>query len=64
MARMSIGLIYEAEKPEHVPTILHEPLAVRPKHNMRYGKIEGLAKSVSRLLMGVDNVIFASRVGQ
>lgn len=54
--RAAIGLIYDNEKlTATIPTITRRPLEVRSKHNMKYGRIEGVNKPVSRLLMGVDN---------
>ena len=53
--RQAIGLIYEAEKPEHVPTVHRRPLAVSPKNHMKFGRIPGIDKPVSRLVMGCDN---------
>jgi predicted dehydrogenase/aryl-alcohol dehydrogenase-like predicted oxidoreductase len=54
--RKQIGLVYEQERFEaNIPTVTRRPLAVRPKHNMKYGRIPGLEKNVSRVVMGVDN---------
>ena len=53
--REQIGLTYEMEKPGRVPTVHRRPLEVRPDHNMKYGRIEGLDKDISLLVMGVDN---------
>jgi aryl-alcohol dehydrogenase-like predicted oxidoreductase len=54
--RESIGLVYESEKPaNYTYTVTRRPLAIRKKHNMKYGRIPGLDKPVSRLVMGVDN---------
>jgi len=53
--RDEIGLTYEMEKPGRVPTVHRRPLEVRPGHNMTYGRIDGLDKDISRLVMGVDN---------
>jgi predicted dehydrogenase/aryl-alcohol dehydrogenase-like predicted oxidoreductase len=51
--RESIGLVYDQEKPEAVPTVTRRPLAVRKDSKMSYGRIEGVDKQVSRLVMGV-----------
>jgi len=61
--RQAIGLQYDREKWERVGTVSNRPLAVRksgksgratyPK--MKYGRIEGASKDISRLVMGVDN---------
>ncbi len=54
--RESFGFQYESEKLDAVwPTVSHRPLAVRKPNPMRYGKIPGVSKPVSRLVMGVDN---------
>lgn len=56
--RAAIGLVYDAERPdapEQRQTIARRPLAVRPDAPMPYGRIEGLEKPLSRLVMGVDN---------
>jgi len=53
--REQIGLQYEMEKPGQTPTVHRRPLAAGKKHNMKYGKIPGIEKKVSRLIMGVDN---------
>lgn len=52
--RASIGMIYDVERPDaFFPTADRRPLQVRPDNNMQYGKLEGLDKPVSRLVMGV-----------
>jgi aryl-alcohol dehydrogenase-like predicted oxidoreductase/predicted dehydrogenase len=54
--RQEIGLVYDLEKPQgKTLTAAKRPLAVAPKHNMKYGRIAHLEKPVSRLVMGVDN---------
>jgi predicted dehydrogenase/aryl-alcohol dehydrogenase-like predicted oxidoreductase len=53
--RQAVGLVYESEKPQNIPTVHRGPLKVAPKNNMKYGRITGLNKSVSRLVMGCDN---------
>ncbi len=54
MWRESIGLVYESERPERQLQPMHKrPLAVRG--GMKYGRIPGVEKEVSRLVMGVDN---------
>ncbi len=56
--RKAIGLVYEAERPEgKTLTVSKQPLAVRPNSIMKYGRVPGLDKPVSRLVMGVDNQI-------
>ncbi|HEV7300867.1 MAG TPA: aldo/keto reductase [Tepidisphaeraceae bacterium] len=54
--RDAVGLTYKMEKPEGYPktTIANRPLA-RGKGNMKYGRIAGIDKEVSRLVMGCDN---------
>ncbi len=51
--RSSIGLVYEIEK--NPAPISGRALSARPDNRMRYGAISGVAKRVSRLVMGVDN---------
>ena len=53
--RAEIGLVYETEKPAAVPTVHRRPLRVRAGARMKYGRLAGLDKDVSRLVMGVDN---------
>jgi predicted dehydrogenase/aryl-alcohol dehydrogenase-like predicted oxidoreductase len=53
--RQAIGLIYDSEKPENIQTVHRRPLAKSAKNNMKYGRIAGLDKNVSRLVMGCDN---------
>ncbi len=54
--RKEIGLIYEQERFQaNIPTVSRRPLTVRPTHNMKYASLPGLAKRVSRLVMGCDN---------
>jgi predicted dehydrogenase/aryl-alcohol dehydrogenase-like predicted oxidoreductase len=57
--RAQIKLEYPIEKPETFPkvTAANRPLAVKPKHNMKYGSVPNLSKKVSRLVMGVDNQV-------
>jgi predicted dehydrogenase/aryl-alcohol dehydrogenase-like predicted oxidoreductase len=56
--RQEIGLVYEVETPQgrgqDLP-VHGRPLARRDAGLMRYGRIDGLEKPVSRLVMGVDN---------
>ncbi|MFB3894296.1 MAG: aldo/keto reductase [Phycisphaerae bacterium] len=59
--RESIGLAYEMEKPGNVATITGEPLVVAQPTKMKYGKVPGLEKKVSRLVMGADNMLQAPR---
>lgn len=56
--RAAIGVVYDVERPEgpgqHLP--LHRrPLAVREGSVMKYGRVAGVEKPVSRLVIGVDN---------
>ena len=54
--RDAIGLIYDDEKPANQLKPVHKGvLAVRKQHNMKYGRIPGIEKNVSRLIMGADN---------
>lgn len=56
--RAALGLVYDAERPdapEQRLPIGGRPLAVRPDAPMLYGRLPGLDKPVSRLVLGVDN---------
>ena len=55
--RQEVGLVYEMEKPENggSRTIAGRDLTIREGHNMRYGRIPGLEKQVSRLIFGCDS---------
>jgi len=57
--RQSIGLVYEQEKPQNIPTPSGRPLARRADAPMKYGSIPPLAMPVSRLVIGADNHTFA-----
>lgn len=54
--REAVGLTFNREKPESFAkvTIANVPLT-RAKNNMKYGRIAGVDKDVSRLVMGCDN---------
>ncbi len=52
--RAQIGLVYPLEKPEnHVP--VRGKLQKRADAKMRYGRVAGIDKEISRLVMGCDN---------
>ncbi|HVT87895.1 MAG TPA: aldo/keto reductase [Tepidisphaeraceae bacterium] len=55
--RDSIGLVYDSEKPENyrTTTVAGTRLRHRDDAPMKYGKIEGIDKPVSCLIMGCDN---------
>jgi predicted dehydrogenase/aryl-alcohol dehydrogenase-like predicted oxidoreductase len=54
--RAAIGQQYASERDDaKVPTATGRPLARRDDAPMIYGKVPGLDKQVSRLVMGVDN---------
>jgi predicted dehydrogenase/aryl-alcohol dehydrogenase-like predicted oxidoreductase len=55
--RESIKLAYDSEKPDHYSrvTVGGSPLRAAATTNMKYGRIAGLDKKISRLVMGVDN---------
>ena len=54
--RDALGLTYPFERDDAaISTIHRRPLRRRAGHAMRYGQIPGVAKPVSRLVMGVDN---------
>jgi predicted dehydrogenase/aryl-alcohol dehydrogenase-like predicted oxidoreductase len=51
--REAIGLVYEDEKPENLKLPASgSTLARHAKHNMKYGRITGVEKDVSRLALG------------
>jgi predicted dehydrogenase/aryl-alcohol dehydrogenase-like predicted oxidoreductase len=55
--RREIGLVYDVETPAgrgQDRPVHGRPLARRDPAPMRYGRVEGLAKPVARLVMGVD----------
>jgi len=52
--RRQIGVVYEFERPGvQFPTVSRLPLAHRPGNRMKYGRVDGLEKPVSRVVMGV-----------
>jgi predicted dehydrogenase/aryl-alcohol dehydrogenase-like predicted oxidoreductase len=54
--RAAIGQQYASERDDAtIPTATGRPLARRDDAPMTYGKVPGLDKQVSRLVMGVDN---------
>jgi aryl-alcohol dehydrogenase-like predicted oxidoreductase len=59
--RAAVGLVYEQEKPANfrTTTVAGSPLASSRMRigagRMKYGKIAGVAKDVSRVVMGCDN---------
>ena len=53
--REAIGLVYDCERPGRVRAIHRRPLAVRPDSRMPCGRVPGVDKDASRLIMGVDN---------
>ncbi|TCC44543.1 oxidoreductase [Kribbella capetownensis] len=54
--RAAIGQQYASERDDaKIPTATGRPLAKRADAPMTYGKVPGLDKPVSRLVMGVDN---------
>ena len=54
--RSSFGFVYDSEKPEaQILPVSKRPLIVYNNSKMKYGQIPGVGKSVSRLVMGVDN---------
>ena len=51
--RLGIGMLYDVEQPTaNFPTVDGRPIARRAQTKMQYGSIEGLAKPVSRMIMG------------
>jgi len=54
--RDALGMVYDCEKPgARALPAGGRPRAVRSDSRMLYGRIEGLEKKVSRLVMGADN---------
>lgn len=56
--RAQLGLVYPRERLENLPSDLNLaglPLRQPARSSMLYGEISGLAKPISRLVMGVDN---------
>ncbi len=54
--RAAIGLVYESEKPKNfLHTHARRPLVRRADAPMTYGTVPGLAKPVSRLVIGCDS---------
>ena len=54
--RESFSFQYESEKLDaRWPTVTRRPPAVRKPNNMKYARLPGVEKPVSRLVMGVDN---------
>lgn len=51
--RKDIGLVFDNEKlPALALPVAGRPLARRPDHNMRYGRVAGVDKPISRIAMG------------
>ena len=54
--REAVKLTYPQEQPGHSEKPLHgRPLKQRPDHAMKYGRIDGVDKQVSKFFMGCDN---------
>ena len=54
--RHAIGMVYDPERSTYpLPTIHGRPLRRRSAAPMTYGRVEGIDKPISRLVMGVDN---------
>jgi aryl-alcohol dehydrogenase-like predicted oxidoreductase len=51
--REAIGLTYDLEKPDNVTTVHNRPIAIRKEARMELGRLAGLEKPVSRLVLGV-----------
>ncbi len=61
--RKEIGLLYDSEKPENMPSVTYAGRTLEHrKPLMRPGRIEHLDKDVSRLIMGVDNQVASPHV--
>lgn len=51
--RAGFGMTYDVERPDaYFPTADRRPLAPKPGNPMQYGRIEGLDKDVSRIVLG------------
>jgi predicted dehydrogenase/aryl-alcohol dehydrogenase-like predicted oxidoreductase len=51
--RRSVGLSFDEEKLDALKTpISRQPLKIRPDHRMKYGRVQGIDKPVSRLVLG------------
>ncbi len=51
--RKDIGLVFDNEKlPALALPVAGRPLTRRPNHNMRYGRVAGVNKPISRIVMG------------
>ncbi len=57
--RAAVGVVYEPETPKALEPVHGRPLAFAssPRASMKYGQIAGVSKKVSRLIMGVDNIV-------
>ena len=54
--RHGMGMVYDTEKSTYpLPTVHGRPLRRRSETTMTYGRVEGIDKPVSRLVMGGDN---------
>lgn len=61
--RASFGLVYIAEQPENVQPVARRPVrwsvggakAATSRPQMKYGRLPGIDKPISRLVMGCDN---------
>ena len=53
--RSAVGLMYDAEKHEFHKPVYGRAIQRRAKVDMKYGRIPGLDKDVSRLIIGCDN---------
>jgi len=56
--RAAVGVVYAVEKPDGPGQMLpihQRPLNVRPGSQMKYGRIQGVEKPISRLVIGADN---------
>ncbi|HLW03288.1 MAG TPA: aldo/keto reductase [Ktedonobacterales bacterium] len=56
--RAALGVVYDVEQPDgpgQTLPIYQRPLQVRPDCRMKYGRIAGVEKPISHLVMGADN---------
>ncbi len=51
--RREVGLVFDSEQAEaQTKPFSGRPLAPRPKHKMKYGRVEGIEKPLSRVVIG------------
>ncbi|MDA0840031.1 MAG: aldo/keto reductase [Planctomycetota bacterium] len=54
--RQAVGLVYDAEKDENLTMPIYgRSLKRRKDHKMKYGRVKGIEKDISKVVMGCDN---------